>query len=158
MMWRHIEGFETYLVNPYGVVWSRRAGKPLKPHMSGAYHRVLLQEKGKKWRPSIHRLVALSYLSNPHNKENVNHIDGNKLNNKVTNLEWVTRKENVRHAWDTGLVNTKGEGNGRSKLKSRHVEAIRLIKDILPASEIAELFGVGKTAISDIINNRTWKV
>lgn len=54
---------------------------------------------------SIHRLVAETYISNPENKEHVNHIDGNRHNNAVQNLEWCTRSENVNHAYLTGLNN-----------------------------------------------------
>jgi hypothetical protein len=52
---------------------------------------------------SIHRLVAQAFIPNLLNKEDVNHIDGNKLNNSVNNLEWVTRKENIQHSWKMGL-------------------------------------------------------
>jgi hypothetical protein len=55
----------------------------------------------------IHILVARYFVDNPYNKETVNHIDGNKLNNDSTNLEWLTLKENIQHAWRTGLCKPK---------------------------------------------------
>lgn len=58
--------------------------------------------KNKKW--SVHRLVALHFIPNPDNKPDVNHLDGNKLNNCVNNLQWSTKSENSQHMWDSGLI------------------------------------------------------
>jgi hypothetical protein len=68
------------------------------------YAGVTLSNYRNKIYPNIHRLVALAYIPNPHNKPCVNHIDGNKLNNCVDNLEWVDWDENIKHAWKTGLA------------------------------------------------------
>lgn len=68
------------------------------------YKQVSLWKNNKGSSKAIHRLVALTYLTNPNNLPEVNHIDGNKLNNHVDNLEWVTRSENMIHAYSIGLV------------------------------------------------------
>ena len=68
------------------------------------YLAVDLYENGERKTKRVHRLVAEAFIPNPDNKTEVNHKDGNKLNNNVSNLEWVTSKENVRHAWDNGLM------------------------------------------------------
>ena len=76
--------------------------KPLKT--KGGYYSIhLANGKGNRKRCQIHRLVAKAFLSNPNNKPQVNHIDGNKKNNCVSNLEWCTAKENNTHALKTGL-------------------------------------------------------
>lgn len=72
------------------------------PNKKG-YDRVYLSVKSKKYTKSIHRLVALTFIENPFNKETVNHINLNKKDNRVTNLEWMTNKENMRHAFDNGV-------------------------------------------------------
>lgn len=82
----------------------------LKLTISNGYYSVTLNNKGKK-RFTVHRLVALAFIENPSNKDEVNHIDGNKLNNCYKNLEWCTKSENTLHAYRTGLMtpnNTKG--------------------------------------------------
>ena len=73
--------------------------KPLKPRKRGNYLCVKIDKNNL----SIHRIVAESYVPNPNNKEQVNHIDGNKTNNHYSNLEWVTRSENQLHAYKLGL-------------------------------------------------------
>ena len=72
---------------------------------AGGYHRISYYEpETKKTRClMVHRVVAMKYLPNPENKEEVNHIDGNKSNNSVSNLEWVTRSQNHQHAYRLGL-------------------------------------------------------
>lgn len=68
------------------------------------YKTIALWKNNKGSTKTIHRLVAITYLPNPYNLPEVNHIDGNKLNNHVDNLEWVTRSGNIQHAFDTGLI------------------------------------------------------
>jgi hypothetical protein len=76
----------------------------LNPNDNGkGYWRIKLSYKSKSKRHMLHRLIAEAFIDNPENKPFVNHIDGNKKNNQLSNLEWVTRMENVIHAWENGL-------------------------------------------------------
>jgi len=74
------------------------------------YDRVTKKTKTKR----VHRLLAEIYLPRVEGKPNINHIDGSKLNNHFSNLEWCTQKENIHHAFSTGLVNNTGINNGMS--------------------------------------------
>ena len=89
-----------YLVNPNGEIFSTLRGSPhlLTPANNGiGYLRVRVMVNTKKYHRYVHRLVAETYLPNPDNLPEVNHIDGNKSNNSVENLEWCSRQHNMDH-------------------------------------------------------------
>lgn len=98
-----IPGYENlYEVSSLGRISNYR--KIMKTYsINSGYQCVKLYKDGKKKAALVHRLIATSFIPNPDNKPMVNHIDGNKLNNHVDNLEWVTCQENLKHARDTGL-------------------------------------------------------
>ncbi len=110
-VWEPIQGYEDrYAVSSLGRVCSfpkqhRKYAKILKNKLTkdGYYETALVDEKCKYKYVRTHRLVAMAFIPNPENKPEVNHIDGNKLNNAVSNLEWVTSSENQKHAYATGL-------------------------------------------------------
>lgn len=107
--WKPIERFENYEVSSLGNVRSLNYGnteeiRALKSRKNkGGYSIINLHKNGKQYTKIIHRLVAQAFIPNPENKKEVNHIDGNKENNAITNLEWCTGKENKQHAWKIGL-------------------------------------------------------
>jgi hypothetical protein len=103
----------------------------------------------------VHRLVAEKYIPNPENKPQVNHKDGNKLNNSVGNLEWVTNQQNRDHAVKNGLQ-ISGENCPWSKLSKKQVDFIRNHPEIT-AIELSKVFGVSGSTIRDIRNFMSWK-
>ncbi|WLF29205.1 NUMOD4 domain-containing protein [Bacillus altitudinis] len=109
-IWKPIQGFADYEVSNLGRVRSYKLGKNggiLKPRKTNAkkpyYFLYLLNDKGKYQLVRVHRLVAFAFIPKPIGCNIVNHIDGNKLNNVATNLEWTDHAGNNRHAYETGL-------------------------------------------------------
>lgn len=110
-VWKDVPEYEgLYMISNLGNVLSKvpNNGKPKKKIMkqsicSSGYMKVVLSKNGNHKQHMIHRLVAKAFIPNPENKETVNHIDGNKKNNCVDNLEWNTYSENLKHAYKNGL-------------------------------------------------------
>lgn len=97
---KDIPGWENlYACTTDGKIWSHRSKKFLKPTKNPrGYLHVTFTKDNKRYDYRVHRLVAMTFIDNPNNKEQVNHIDGDKLNNYLNNLEWVTAEENIEHA------------------------------------------------------------
>lgn len=163
-IWKPIKNYEgLYEVSNLGGVRSIKTGKVLRPRIiRGDYLQVVLY-RDKRPKPFlVHRLVAAEFNENEFSKPEVNHIDGNKNNNRTDNLEWVTRCENQQHAFKTGLNNVGyGESSRHHKLTEAEVTEIR--KSYIPydkvygASALAKIYKVSHQQISDIANNKKWK-
>ena len=156
-------GYEgLYKVDENGNVFSVRNNKLLKRMMfpSGYEYVHLCNGKGKTKLFRVHRLVAETFIPNPNNLPEVNHKDGDKLNNNVKNLEWCTNLENMRHSIETGLRTVKDENNPSAKLTAKDVENIR--KEYIPKSKefgtvaLARKYGVTNVMIGKIIRNECW--
>lgn len=123
-IWEDIPEYEgLYKISNHGrvMIMSRFLDKGRFSHFSrqrirlqfknkAGYSRVGLVKYGKNKNFSVHRLVAIVFIPNPENKEQINHIDGNKENNHASNLEWVTAKENCTHAFKNGLNWCRNKG------------------------------------------------
>lgn len=165
-IWKDIEGYKgVYQISNIGRVKSmyNHRGTPnrfLSPKLTqNAYNSVNLYKNKSQRTFFIHQLVAKSFLPNPENKKGINHIDGNHLNNNVTNLEWATDLENMTHAISNNLINNKGESNGESKLtESQVLEIDNLLRTkSMQQKEIANHFNVSAMTISNIKHRKQWK-
>ena len=155
--WKDIEEYEgMYQVSNYGNVKSlarqRRNSKGVYmqkekllslTNTSTGYKKVELVKNGKKKSYKVHRLVAMAFIDNPENKPQVNHIDGNKTNNHVDNLEWVTSSENSIHAYKTGLNPNKKELN--------ETVVVAMYVNGTSKENIAKEFGVSNLVIKRIL-------
>lgn len=99
----------------------------------------------------VHRLIGMAFIPNPENKPQINHIDGNKKNNKIENLEWVTSKENSRHAHDMGLSTVP------KKLTEEQVILIRKRYPVETIKEMALQYNVNYGTILSVVRGRNWK-
>lgn len=143
---------DDYEITRDGQVINKTNGHVLKPQPNGkGYLRVSISKK----LCFVHRLVAEKYIPNPNNYEQVNHKDGNKLNNSVENLEWVSNQQNRNHAIKNDLY-IHGSKCPWAKLNEDDVIYIRT-HNHLSNEILAEKFNVSLSTIRDVKNYRTWK-
>lgn len=155
-----VEGTSSYEVSNLGNVRTalftdnalqkKRSGKLLKPNLvNSGYPVVWLRHKGKSSIRLVHRLVAEAFCGE--SKKQVNHKDGNKLNNVATNLEWVSAKENNQHAIDTGLRLLKLSFQDRESIRDLY------FNQRLSQKQIAKKFNVTDVLISQLLTGGIYK-
>jgi hypothetical protein len=175
--WRPIKGFEDrYRISNHGnvetltreVIEHRRTyirkGKILNKYYGPeGYYKVKLYRGDATFKSmNVHRLVCETFLDNSNDYLEINHKDGNPSNNYVENLEWCSKEQNVKHAYDTGLKkleNYTGEGNACSKLTTDQVLAIReeYSTGTTSLNKLAKKYDVVMGNIHSIVKRNTWK-
>jgi hypothetical protein len=155
--WKQIESIN-YAISNHGSVYSNVSQRFLKPYPNRQGYLVVdLRRGNQRYMISVHRLVALSFIQNPGNKPEVNHDDGNKQNNYYKNLLWATKRENIQHAYDTGL-NPNGSGKPNAKLHETDILSIRELMLIGVSNQIiANMYRVSSGTISALRLGHTWK-
>ena len=149
-----IDGKKTkYIISNYGTFINTKSGKVLKWHDDGRYYDIRISIKGKTRKFKVHRLVAMTFISNPENKKEVNHINGNKGNCDASNLEWSTPSENVIHAVMNGL---------KPKTVVLQIEQVHRICELVAtnkykAKEIAAMIGCSIYLVKNIKNKISWR-
>lgn len=160
-VWKPVaDGYE---VSSLGNVRSSKRGRVrlLSPMVvAGGYSQIQLRIDKQSKKFLVHRLVAEAFIPNPENKPIVNHIDGNKHNNRVDNLEWVTQAENMRHAVKSGLIK-QGADSADAILTKKQVEWIRSVfvpRDTnFSAAALSRKFGVSKEVIARVVHGERYK-
>lgn len=164
-IWKDVVGYEgRYEISSLGSVKSLNYNKTGKPkllakifHHSG-YLCTCLNRGGKvKW-IYVHRLVAIAFIPNPNGYDQVNHINSNKSDPRLENLEWCNQSQNRRHAQDAGFVFIpKGQEKWQAKLKDSDIPKIRnLSLSGLDYPTIAKMFNVSRQAIGFVVTRKTW--
>lgn len=157
-MWKKIADAKGYEASNHGNIRNAKTLRLLKQHVGNdGYLRIQIAGKTRL----VHRIIADTFLLKPVGKEFVNHIDGNKLNCRADNLEWVTRSENMQHAYNHGLKKPLSrEVNGNARLTEEAVAYIR--EHYIPgdkefgAKALAKRFGVVHQTICAVVYRQTW--
>lgn len=172
-VWKSVNGYEGhYEVSNQGNVRSLdwfvdngngghiRKGQSIKPSVNGVgYRTVTLRKNGGSIKKQVSRLVAATFIENPENKKQVNHISGIKTQDNVENLEWSTPCENLEHAKKIGLNHNYGETHYRSKVSEEQVKEIRrrFIPYVVTGNQLAKEFGIGRHTVYCIVYRINWK-
>jgi len=142
--------WENYIINDKGEIYSTLSSRNIKGSIdSKGYVTIILRKKtGAKKSIFLHQLVAKMFIPNPENKPQVNHIDFDKSNNCVENLEWCTMKENIKHYYNNPIVTNR-------KLSLDQIELIKeLVKDrTWTYKKISKRFGISESYVYKIVKN-----
>lgn len=173
-IWKDVVGFEglyrvsnlgnvigmkkSWVCGMYGNIRTRPESLSKQSIDTSGYSQVWLCKNGKSKNYLVHRIIAKAFLPNPENKKDVNHKNGCKSDNNLSNLEWCTRSENVIHAFKNNLKKpSKGSKHGMSKLKEEDVLKIREMHPKFSKLEIAEIFNVTRRSVNNIVNRKSWR-
>lgn len=152
-LWKPVSRNNNYEISTDGRAYSCKRDLIMKPFLDEwGYQRISLHKNGKRNDVSIHRLVAEAFIPNPENKPEVNHKDGNKLNNNVNNLEWCTHSENILHACRTGLNNRLNYDAGKPKRRVMDVESKEIFQSV---NECAKTLNCTRGNVISCLKNRT---
>ena len=153
---------EYYMVSTLGRVLSLKKNILLKPNMVYGYYTVGLNKDGQQKDKRVHRLVAKAFIKNDGNKPCVNHLDSNRANNNVENLEWVTHAENTMHAYKKGRLHNlpalSGSQHPQATIEEWQAKAIiRMILAGMSTYDIRTRLGVSEMVVRNIKTGTTWK-
>ena len=147
-----------YIMYIDGTIINTETQKEIKPWVnSHGRYEICLSHKGKKYFKRIARLKAQLFIPNPYNLPEVDHINGNRLDDDINNLEWVTSEENIQRAKNLGIQTQIGEKSHLAILTENEVREICIkLEQGYSCKELAEKYNISRTEISDIKNGKVW--
>lgn len=160
--WKQIIGFPNYTITSDGVVWSNNCDKIRKPYISNSgYKTIILCKKGKTYSKLIHRLVLEAFLGKCPDGMEACHNNGDCQDNRLENLRWDTRKNNIKDSirHGTAICIKCGEISSNHKLMEKDVRMIIYMYRTgeFTQQEIADAYGICRGNIYHIVNRKTWK-
>lgn len=163
-VWKTINGFPKYEVSNTGKIISFvkfSSGKILRQSLRGKGYKFvgLVNSENNRKQLNVHRVVIENFKQEKISADyQCNHINGVKTDNRIDNLEWVTRSGNMKHAYRLGLMpKNLGIQNHKAKLSEADVIEIRSMALSYPRSYITSKYSVGRTAIDSVINRSSWR-
>lgn len=163
--WKTVTGFHAYKVSKKGEIYSGLINKIMKPTKDkDGYLKLNLVRYDKDFKAKkdvrVHNVVLSTFKPKPEDSkaDQINHIDFDKANNNLDNLEWVTCKENIAHTRNTGRhPGTAGSRNSNAKVTEQDVMEIRKVYDYSKRAELAEKYGISPKTVENIAYRITWK-
>jgi hypothetical protein len=156
--WKPVKDYEGYEISSRGDVRNVKTGRILKHGRNKGYASVNLYTGERKYKTKkIHRLIAEAFIDNPDGLPVINHKNGDKLDNRIENLEWCTQAHNIKHMIDEGLHSGKGGTHWNARLTDAIVLKMRDLRSAgRSVNEIAKQFGVKANTASSAISGVTW--
>jgi hypothetical protein len=150
---------DRYEITKCGIIRNKLNRRIKSQYVSSTGYYMISISKNNKTNPyKVHRLLADNFLEKVDGKTSINHKDGNKLNNCLSNLEWCNHLENMQHAFNTNLVNNTGSNNGMSKInESIALEIKTMLKNKISQQKIADKFNISRSLVLGINVGRLWK-
>lgn len=160
-LWKTLDEYKGIKVSSIGRIW-KASNKSRKerilsefPKDRDGYCRCSVQKLDGSWTSQpVHRLVAKAFIPNPDNKQAVNHKDGNRSNNRVENLEWVTPKENVIHSFKFGFRKKCKSVPKKTILTDFQISQIDKLREFYTVSQISKLFNIEYQSLKNIIHKK----
>lgn len=161
-LWKEVPGYKYIEVSTLGRVKKLAHGRRVVDTIQSQFAKdrdgycrcSVIKDDGNPTQRCVHQLVALTFIDNPLHKPHINHIDGNRTNNRVDNLEWVTPRENVLHSYKYGARKKCKNVPRNTLLTDYQISQIDNLRTLYSVNQIAKLFNIEYQSLKNIIHKK----